>query len=295
MKKTNLKSILLIAIAALIQFSCQKETEVKVTNMSIKSMPAKTEYYVGEYLDLSGLEVTLSKDDGSTEDVVFEDFEENGIMCHQNNELFTVIPKELIIIHLKTNIKVKELLTTKSITDIDNNSYPIAKFGDQIWMAANLKTTKYQNGDVIGTTDPIDKDIWGEIAPSYQWDATVGPKGMDSYGRYYTWYAATDKRNICPAGWHIPSKNEVETLIEYLGGEVAAGKMYIDLGYMSYLAGGRITNGQAPQAGQRGIWWMLEEYSQENACIKMWNSMEKELFIKATSKNNGGSVFCIKD
>ncbi|MEA4868576.1 MAG: fibrobacter succinogenes major paralogous domain-containing protein [Rikenellaceae bacterium] len=38
------------------------------------------------------------------------------------------------------------------------------------------------------------------------------------YGRLYTWYAVTDSRNICPAGWHVPSFAEFEILINYLGG-----------------------------------------------------------------------------
>jgi uncharacterized protein (TIGR02145 family) len=51
-------------------------------------------------------------------------------------------------------------------------------------------------------------------------------KNVVKYGLLYNWYAATDVRNICSAGWHVPSKTEWETLVAYLGGiSVAGGKL----------------------------------------------------------------------
>jgi uncharacterized protein (TIGR02145 family) len=83
-------------------------------------------------------------------------------------------------------------------------------------MAENLQTTKYQNGDLIGTTT---LDISAEIAPKYQWVYGV----LYEYGRLYSGYAVSDIRNICPTGWHVPSDVEWTSLITYLGGESLAG------------------------------------------------------------------------
>lgn len=42
------------------------------------------------------------------------------------------------------------------------------------------------------------------------------------YGALYNWYVTTDARNICAAGWHIPSKTEFETLAAFIGGGAQA-------------------------------------------------------------------------
>jgi len=43
------------------------------------------------------------------------------------------------------------------------------------------------------------------------------------YGLLFNWYAATDSRNICSVGWHVPTDAEYTTLTTYLGGLSAAG------------------------------------------------------------------------
>ena len=67
-------------------------------------------------------------------------------------------------------------------------------------MVENLKTTKYLNGDLIGTTAPDTLDISGESTPKYQWAYEGNESNVMAYGRLYTWYAATDSRGICPTG-----------------------------------------------------------------------------------------------
>jgi uncharacterized protein (TIGR02145 family) len=108
------------------------------------------------------------------------------------------------------------------VTDIDGNTYRTVTIGSQVWMAEDLRTTRYRNGDLIGTTSPSTLDISGESAPKYQW-AYAGDEGnVATYGRLYTWHASTDNRSIAPVGWHVPTDAEWVTLTEFLGGEAAA-------------------------------------------------------------------------
>ena len=80
----------------------------------------------------------------------------------------------------------------------DGQIYKTVKIGDQIWMAENLN---YSTGS-SWTNDTLDKD--GSI-----------------FGRFY--YRGTSLE-ACPEGWHLPTKEEMRTLIETAGGIENAGK-----------------------------------------------------------------------
>ncbi|MCE5175019.1 MAG: FISUMP domain-containing protein [Bacteroidales bacterium] len=110
------------------------------------------------------------------------------------------------------------------VTDINGNVYHTVKIGTQVWMIENLKTTKYRNGDPI----PY-------VSDSSEWDSlTVGAYNYYNndenlgrvYGYIYNSYAVADSRGLAPEGWHIPSDEEWEVLVNNLGGkDVAGGKL----------------------------------------------------------------------
>lgn len=107
--------------------------------------------------------------------------------------------------------------------DYEGNNYAVVKIGSQIWMAENLRTKKYNNGDPIATTATTTQDISKETSPKYQWIYNDDEKFLATYGRLYTWDVVIDNRGISPKGWHVPSKEEFKTLIDYLGGTDSAG------------------------------------------------------------------------
>jgi uncharacterized protein (TIGR02145 family) len=119
---------------------------------------------------------------------------------------------------LATNLAAQENRDTAktpigtTVTDIDGNVYQTITIGTQAWMKENLKTTHYRNGDAIDTTSPATLDISGESTPKYQWVFENDQSDLSVYGRLYTWYAVTDKRNIAPTGWHVPTDAEWITL-----------------------------------------------------------------------------------
>ena len=155
-----------------------------------------------------------------------------------------------------------------TFTDVEGNAFHFVKIGKQIWMKENLKTTKFSNGDLIGTTNPPTFDISEESNPKYQWAYDGNEDNVAAYGRLYTWYAITDSRNICPAGWHLPTNAEWDTLSFYLEGEnVAGGKLKEignkhwksqnfgatdEVGFTALPGGGHDSNGKFSHLGDRG-------------------------------------------
>jgi uncharacterized protein (TIGR02145 family) len=84
-----------------------------------------------------------------------------------------------------------------------------------------LKTTRFRNGDLIPNIE--DDNTWFNSSSSaccvYDNDAT----NKYTYGLLYNWYAVNDSRNIAPIGWHVPTEEELGSLIAYAGGQNNAG------------------------------------------------------------------------
>lgn len=201
-------------------------------------------------------------------------------------------------------------IETGTLTDIEGNIYRTVKIGGQWWMAENLKTTHYRNGDSI----PL-------IADSGTWEAlTTGAcceydnelTHVDIYGRLYNWFAATDNRNIAPEGWHIPSDSEWEELVEYLGGDVmiVGGKMKeSDTIHWSYPNAGATDEGGfwGLPAGSRNItgfygslhhgayFWSTTEFDVNTAWLRHLWYTDSEAYRRWYSKQDGLSIRCIKD
>src|SRR5215831_11122978 len=92
----------------------------------------------------------------------------------------------------------------------------------QRWMTTNLAVTHYRNGDPIPQVQNVAK--WAALTTGawcwYKNDSATGA----AYGRLYNWYAVHDPRGLAPAGWHVPSDAEWDTLQAHLGNN-AGGKL----------------------------------------------------------------------
>ncbi len=101
-----------------------------------------------------------------------------------------------------------------TVTDIDGNVYPAVQIGGQCWMAENLRTTTYNDGNPIPQV--TEDDAW-IFLNSGAWSNYENNAGYDaSYGKLYNWYAAANP-NMCPQGWHVPSDAEWQQLELALG------------------------------------------------------------------------------
>lgn len=103
-----------------------------------------------------------------------------------------------------------EGMQIKSLKDIDGNVYKTVTISNHVWMAENLKTTKYNDGtDIPLVTD--DKQ-WQKYEPSYCWYNNDVAENKDIYGALYNWYVANTNK-LCPIGWHVPNFDELKSLV----------------------------------------------------------------------------------
>ena len=198
----------------------------------------------------------------------------------------------------------------ETITDIDGNIYKIVKVGEQWWMASNLKTTRYSNGDLIGTTTLDTLDISETSTPKFQWVYAGKESNGNTYGRFYTWYAATDGRNICPDGWQLPSDNDWKALIFFLGeGTIAGGRLKVSgtnfwqspnlgatnsSGFTALPGGYRSYNGTYYDMGSYGYWWSSKVGSKKLAQYFTLGYKSKAVGSYNVDKAYGFSVRCVK-
>ncbi|MFN5628176.1 MAG: fibrobacter succinogenes major paralogous domain-containing protein [Bacteroidota bacterium] len=113
-------------------------------------------------------------------------------------------------------------LTYGSITDQDGNVYKTIVIGTQEWMAENLKSSHYLNGDLIPWV--TNEATWGALTTGAAcWYNNDSITYNCPYGRLYNWYAVTDTRNVCPTGWHVPSDAEWTTLINHIDTNAVGG------------------------------------------------------------------------
>jgi hypothetical protein len=83
----------------------------------------------------------------------------------------------------------------------------------QEWMAENLRTTSYANGDPIPNV--TDGPQWSNLFGTGAWAHYNNDSQYENpYGKLYNWYTIADIRNICPTGWHVPSDAEWTILRE---------------------------------------------------------------------------------
>jgi uncharacterized protein (TIGR02145 family) len=116
----------------------------------------------------------------------------------------------------------------ETVTDVDGNIYEIVRAGDQLWLAENLRTTRYRDGTSIATG--LDATDWGNATSGayaiYSHDLIDGLGSDDevltAYGALYNWYAVLDPRGLCPEGWHVPSDQDWKQLELRLGMSPAA-------------------------------------------------------------------------
>jgi uncharacterized protein (TIGR02145 family) len=204
-----------------------------------------------------------------------------------------------------------------TVNDIDGNTYNSVEIGNQVWMAQNLKTTKYNDGTPIPV---INRGLnWKSMTtPAYYLYNDDATNKRNTYGALYNWYTVNTGK-LCPKRWHVPTDSEWKVLeinimmdlfeVENIGwrGTNQGDKLKNTNGWhlpdngtnttgFSALPGGSINNtGELVSVEINGNWWSSTELYEENAYYRTLYYNESKLARYNTYKVNGFSVRCIKD
>lgn len=181
------------------------------------------------------------------------------------------------------------------------------RIGKQVWMAENLNVYKFRNGDPIPHAETDEE--WetarkeGKAAWCYY---DNDPANGEKYGKLYNFYAVNDKRGLAPAGWHLPSGEDWNELIDFLG-ENAGVKMKSTAGWKgngngtnesdySGLPGGyRGEYGEFNSIGSKGKWWWSTENIMSDARNSGLRFSNDNMINKLGYNGEGLSVRCLKD
>jgi uncharacterized protein (TIGR02145 family) len=203
---------------------------------------------------------------------------------------------------------------TDIITDIDGNHYKTIGIGTQIWMQENLEVTHLANGEkIILLESNLDWRNKNLNTGAYCWYDDDSVNNRSIYGGLYNFYAFKTGL-LCPTGWHVPSQNDWNTLVDFLGGkDVAGGKLidfeskywidpihYVDNNFKFLALPGGSRHPETAEFQGKGIWacWWANRTSKEDdskAPVIVIGKDEIALNENYIYKNGGASIRCVKN
>jgi len=199
--------------------------------------------------------------------------------------------------------------SAQTVTDIDGNVYSTDTIGTQVWMTENLKTAKYNNGNVI--LNISDNTLWqNSSSGAYAWHSNDSVSYNSLYGKLYNWYAINSGM-LCPVNWHVSNDNDWEILTNYLGGVGEALNKLKETGTVHWAdpnegtnqsgfsalpSGSRdYTGNYGGQGGASGYWWTSSEQDNNSAWCYYISGYYQYVRRVAFDKKSGFSVRCVKD
>jgi len=206
--------------------------------------------------------------------------------------------------------------TSIILSDIVGNEYNTVLLGEQLWMAENLKTTKFNNGDSIPF---VQGESWKNLtSPAY---CEININGL---GALYNWFSIQNDK-ICPSGWHVPTDADWNDLVNYLvnngygfegsgndiGKSIANSNVWESSqnvgaighdqelnnssGFSAIPAGLCGYNGIKYSSGTTAVWWTSTEKDTYIAFSKSIHSSSDNITTISEDKKSGFSIRCIKN
>lgn len=196
-----------------------------------------------------------------------------------------------------------------TLTDArDGQIYKIVTIGTKIWMAQNLNY-KVANSFCYANENS-NCDRYGRL---YLWSAamdSVGTFSSDGKGCGFKKECSTPTRvrGVCPEGWHLPTKDEIEDLANQAGGlqngasaAMRAAEGWSEgengtdkVGFKGLPAGDRNANGSYANIGKTASFWTSTQLNTTNAYyLNLKPSTSR--YMENDYENKSFSVRCIKD
>lgn len=203
--------------------------------------------------------------------------------------------KNALLVEGKSMFGSEELLT-----DIDGNTYLTLKAGNQTWMAENLRTSRFNDGEPI-TSPGGNKSNWNSNrSGAYAWYENDSAKYEELHGKLYNWHAVQTNK-LCPAGWRVPNVQEWTDLINYLDSAfvkndspAVTNRSPGVKGFNPLPGGYRSPYGTYFGLGRNGFWWSSS--GTRNRVV--WDQKTKYIYIindREQPANQGICIRCIKE
>ena len=159
-----------------------------------------------------------------------------GYALNANNQIIYSTPLHQTIGTTPQNV-ILEFATTDvlsyqpcpgvpSATDHQGNVYTTVLIGNQCWTRENMRCTTSPKGCLLYGGNQV------SYFKAYYYDDPSSVIPLVDRGLLYNWAGAMDttstalittsftgRRGICPQGWHVPSKDELDTLLNYMSGQ----------------------------------------------------------------------------
>ena len=198
--------------------------------------------------------------------------------------------------------KVPRPVSGTFVDERDGQEYPFIRINTQTWMAQNLNYVA-GGGSCYGGSDVL-CDRYGRL---YTWAEAVDEPESECGKGYHCSLPSGNIKGICPDGWHLPTIEEFNMLLDAAGGKSSAGYALKSTEGWREGASSNETGFNALPAGQRN---QNEVYTDTTSAAHFWSATESDasnssyMNIYASSnqgytgyyyKNMQQSVRCVKN
>lgn len=204
-----------------------------------------------------------------------------------------------------------ENLTYGSMVDIDGHAYKTIKIGNQTWMAENLRTTHYRNGDPISNITGNSQWVTAGTEAYASYNNSEELDEIATYGLLYNWFSVSDPRNLAPEGWRVATQSDWDALISELGGINLAGAKLKEAGNTHWNSGTTGNNSSgftALPSGRRqytdgtfinlnfnGFWWANTANGADFSFYYQLNFDSNTIVAANFLRSAGYAVRCVKE